>query len=90
MPLVIEAAINGSTSKDANPHVPRTVDEIVATALACVGAGASIVHNHNGLEDYAGSDQPTNEELVDRAVQLGARCHRSTVGTGDVQAALWG
>ncbi|MCE5289202.1 MAG: 3-keto-5-aminohexanoate cleavage protein [Nocardiaceae bacterium] len=46
-PLVIEAAINGSTAKAANPHVPRSVDEIVATALACVDAGASIVHNHN-------------------------------------------
>ncbi|MFE3187923.1 3-keto-5-aminohexanoate cleavage protein [Nocardia sp. NPDC059240] len=46
-PLVIEAAINGSTAKQANPHVPRTVEEIVATALGCVEAGAGIVHNHN-------------------------------------------
>ena len=46
-PVVIEAAINGSTAKEANPHVPRTVDEIVAVASACVEAGASIVHNHN-------------------------------------------
>jgi len=46
-PVVIEAAINGSTAKEANPHVARTVDEIVAVALACVDAGAAIVHNHN-------------------------------------------
>lgn len=46
-PLVIEAAINGSTTKEANPNVPRSVDEIVTTSLACVAAGASIVHNHN-------------------------------------------
>ncbi|MVU77448.1 3-keto-5-aminohexanoate cleavage protein [Nocardia sp. ET3-3] len=46
-PLVIEAAINGSTPKDTNPNVPRTVDEIVTTALACIDAGAAIVHNHN-------------------------------------------
>ena len=46
-PLVIEAAINGSTAKDKNPNVPRSIDEIVAAALACVEAGASIVHNHN-------------------------------------------
>lgn len=44
---MIEAAINGSTSKEVNPHVPRGVDEIAATALVCVQAGASIVHNHN-------------------------------------------
>lgn len=46
-PLVIEAAINGSTSKQANSNVPRTVEEIVATTLACVDAGATIAHNHN-------------------------------------------
>jgi uncharacterized protein (DUF849 family) len=45
--LVIEAAINGSTAQEANPNVPRSIDEIVAAALACVDAGASIVHNHN-------------------------------------------
>ena len=46
-PLIIEAAINGATSKTANPHVPRSVDEIVACACACIEAGAAIVHNHN-------------------------------------------
>lgn len=51
-PLVIEAAINGSTAKETNPNVPRTVDEIVATALACVRSGASIVHNHNDEPNF--------------------------------------
>ncbi len=46
-PLIIEAAINGGTSKAANPHVPRTVEEIVACADACLEAGAAIVHHHN-------------------------------------------
>ncbi|WP_460724670.1 3-keto-5-aminohexanoate cleavage protein [Nocardia heshunensis] len=44
---MIEAAVNGPTSKQANPHVPRTIEEIVATTLSCVEAGAGIVHNHN-------------------------------------------
>ncbi len=51
-PLVIEAAINGSTSKEVNPNVPRTVEEIVATTLACVDAGATIVHNHNDEPNF--------------------------------------
>ncbi len=51
-PSVIEAAINGSTTKEANPNVPRAIDEIVATALACVEAGASIVHNHNDEPNF--------------------------------------
>lgn len=51
-PLVIEAALNGSTTKEANPNVPRSVDEIVAAALACVEAGAAIVHNHNAEPNF--------------------------------------
>ncbi len=46
-PVIIEAAINGGTPKSRNPHVPRSVDEIVDDALACIAAGAAIVHNHN-------------------------------------------
>ncbi len=46
-PLIIEAAINGATPKAANPHVPRTVDEIAACASACIEAGAAIIHHHN-------------------------------------------
>ena len=46
-PVIIEAAINGATPKSRNPHVPRSVDEIVIDAVACIDAGASIVHNHN-------------------------------------------
>lgn len=45
-PVIIEAAINGITRKEVNPHVPRQVDEIGADALACLEAGAAIVHNH--------------------------------------------
>jgi uncharacterized protein (DUF849 family) len=45
-PLVIEAAINGVTSKRRNPNVPRSTDEIAADAIACLDAGAAIVHNH--------------------------------------------
>lgn len=53
-PLVLEAALNGMTQKAANPNVPRSVDEIVASALACVEAGASIVHNHNDEPNFGG------------------------------------
>jgi uncharacterized protein (DUF849 family) len=45
-PLVIEAAVNGVTSKRRNPNVPRTTEEIAADAIACLDAGAAIVHNH--------------------------------------------
>src|SRR5919107_3530826 len=45
-PVIIEAAINGGTSKDANPNVPKSPEEIAADALACLEAGASIIHAH--------------------------------------------
>ncbi|MDG2003776.1 MAG: 3-keto-5-aminohexanoate cleavage protein [Novosphingobium sp.] len=46
-PLVIAVSINGERSKEDNPNVPRSHDEIVATALGCYEAGASILHAHN-------------------------------------------
>ncbi len=45
-PVIVEAAINGVTSKQQNPYVPVSPDEIAADALACFDAGAAIVHNH--------------------------------------------
>jgi 3-keto-5-aminohexanoate cleavage enzyme len=48
-PVIIEAAINGLTSKQENPNVPRSAAEITADALACLEEGATIVHNHVDL-----------------------------------------
>src|SRR5262245_21650634 len=45
-PVIIEAAINGVTRKAQNPNVPIEPEEIAADALACMEAGAAIVHNH--------------------------------------------
>jgi len=48
-PVIIEAAINGATTKERNPNVPRTPDEIAVDALACFEAGAAVIHNHIDL-----------------------------------------
>jgi uncharacterized protein (DUF849 family) len=48
-PVIIECAINGATSKRANPHVPVAPSEIATDALECFAAGAAIVHNHIDL-----------------------------------------
>lgn len=45
-PLIIEASINGQTPKSRNPSVPYSDEEIVEQALACMEAGAAMVHNH--------------------------------------------
>ncbi len=48
-PVIIECAINGATSKATNPHVPSEPADIAADALACMEAGAAIIHNHIDL-----------------------------------------
>jgi 3-keto-5-aminohexanoate cleavage enzyme len=67
---IIEVALNGGIPKSVNPHVPRTPDEIAADALACVAAGASIVHNHNDEPTIGGppSHDPAPYEETWRAI----------------------
>ncbi len=42
----IEVAMNGSWGRDKQPNVPVTVEEIIADGVACVQAGAAILHLH--------------------------------------------
>jgi 3-keto-5-aminohexanoate cleavage enzyme len=46
-PVIVEAALNGGRTKAQNPHVPSTTAELVADALACLDAGASVIHTHS-------------------------------------------
>ena len=45
-PVIIEVALNGITSRGRNPNVPITPDELTSDAIACIDAGATIVHTH--------------------------------------------
>lgn len=68
--LIINAALTGMvpTKKD-NPHVPVTVEEIVADARRCRDAGASIVHVHPRDESGA----PTYRREIHAAICAGIR-----------------
>ena len=44
--LIISVAMNEYTTREQNPHVPITPEEIANDAYACYNAGASIVHFH--------------------------------------------
>ncbi|MEH6569322.1 MAG: 3-keto-5-aminohexanoate cleavage protein [Halioglobus sp.] len=46
LPLIIEASLNGAASKKKNPNVPYSDEEIVSDAVACMEAGAALIHNH--------------------------------------------
>ncbi len=54
-PLIIEVSLNGSVKKAQNPNVPYTDDEIVSQAVACMEAGAALVHNHTEDPVFGGS-----------------------------------
>ncbi len=50
--LIITAAICGAeVTKEQNPNVPYTVEEIVREAKSAVDAGAAIVHLHVREDD---------------------------------------
>ena len=55
-PVIIEAAINGVTSKQQNPSTPREPGEIAGDALRCFASGAAIVHNHIDAFGMDGDD----------------------------------
>jgi 3-keto-5-aminohexanoate cleavage enzyme len=73
-PVIIEVAVNGMTTRERNPHVPITPDEIAECALRCIDAGASVIHTHNAsmmlppdeaAEQYAASWQPVLDARPD-------------------------
>ena len=44
--LITVAPTGAETTKDQWPQLPTTLDELVATAIACEAAGAALVHVH--------------------------------------------
>jgi uncharacterized protein (DUF849 family) len=55
-PVILECAINGSTTKAKNPLAPETVEEHTAEIIRCLDAGATIVHTH--------SNQPNEDPKI--------------------------
>ncbi len=46
-PVILECAINGSTTKAKNRLAPETAEEHTAEIIRCLDAGATIVHTHS-------------------------------------------
>jgi uncharacterized protein (DUF849 family) len=47
IPVILECAITGGTTKAKNPLVPETPAEQAAEIIRCLDAGATIVHSHS-------------------------------------------
>ena len=61
--VIIECAINGTTAKAANPSVPIEPSEIATDALACIEAGAAIIHNH--IDRYGLTEDQAAERYLE-------------------------
>ncbi len=63
IPVVLECAITGGTTKAKNPLVPETPSEQAAEIIRCLDAGATIVHTHSNQpnEDPKKAAQPYME-----------------------------
>jgi len=55
-PVIIECAINGVGRKERNPNIPRTPEEVKTDSLACLDAGAAIIHAHNSSIRMVGQE----------------------------------
>lgn len=60
--VCIEVALNGPWTRRVQPTMPESPDEIVAEAIACAQAGASVVHFH--AYDVKTGEQTTDLDLV--------------------------
>jgi uncharacterized protein (DUF849 family) len=79
-PLIIEAALNGGTSKRRNPNTPKTPEEIAAEAFACLDAGATVIHTHlDGLRQTG--DEAAQAYMAGWAPVLAARPDTIIYGT---------
>jgi len=83
-PVIIEAALNGVTSKERNPLVPITPAEHTKDALACVAAGATVIHTHTAdmlapVEDVAAQYAEAYRPVVE--AHPGIICY-ATTGVG--------
>lgn len=68
--LIINAAITGMVpTKEQTPHIPITVDEIIADATACYNAGASMIHVHARDEE----GRPAYEKEIYAEIIAGIR-----------------
>ena len=63
----LEVALNGGWTRALQPRIPVTVDEIIADGVACVRAGAAIVHLH--AYDASSGRQRDDAELYARIIE---------------------
>ena len=75
-PVWLEVALNGPWPPGRQPHVPVQVKDIVAEGIACVEAGAAILHVH--ARDPESGRQRDDPDLY-AAIIEGIRAHADAI-----------
>ncbi len=86
VPVIVEVALNGATKRERTPHVPIAPAEVAADALACLEAGASIVHQHDehgDPEGMAADSLAAYREIL--GVRPDALCYPTTSWGGPIE-----
>jgi 3-keto-5-aminohexanoate cleavage enzyme len=65
--VCVEAALNGAWTRRVQPRMPIAPEQIIAEAVACAEAGASVVHFH--AYDVASGEQTTDVDVLARIVE---------------------
>lgn len=85
----LEAALNGPWSRERQPEIPVTADEIVEQAVACANEGASIIHFHP-YDPATGRQRDAYEiyaPIIERIrEQVDVVCYGTLPFAGDVDA----
>jgi 3-keto-5-aminohexanoate cleavage enzyme len=78
--LVIEVRINEVMTRDVNPHVPYTPEEIAAQSADCWREGASVVHYH-ARDPESGAPSADAELYADVVRRIKKECDLITMPT---------
>ncbi|HKV01218.1 MAG TPA: 3-keto-5-aminohexanoate cleavage protein, partial [Ktedonobacteraceae bacterium] len=85
-PVMITAAMVGAeVTKDQQPDLPTTPQEIIAAAVECYKAGAAIIHIH--VRDAAGN--ATQDANIFREVVEGIRERCDVITQVSTGGAIW-
>lgn len=69
-PVLIEVALNGVSRQTRNSNVPVSVEEIALDAIACLGGGAQIIHQHDDLGSIGQLGGASPEEMAAKSGEV--------------------
>jgi hypothetical protein len=89
---LIEVAVNGASTRKVQPRIPVLAKEIIAEGVACIKAGAAVIHAHT-LEPDSGKQNGNVDNcaafISGIREQVDAIVYPTVVGTPDRSNPAW-